>query len=421
MTTTHAHTLEVRVDRKGTVEISGLTRGESEAGRLADELGLGAFEPVNFLYTAIRTPPLAPEALAALREKAEGLGYHPVEVEDLGTHADASSAKTRDATPAGEDLSTISVLHQHGLTPSPKMKVVLPLAFAGVLAVLIAMGAIIHDHLNRGYGAVPDFGAVMERAARPAPAQSAFGKLLNPDDSRYVSVTVVGWPHWEGKGAVVDHAYIRIPGLHENSLEDLVKGERGAAAVTFQIDLSRTEGHRYHVDRILRDAQATPDVNLDMDILPVVAGSAPPTTADPGGVGYMDGSGIRYDRDKTFKGVERVAVGAFVVKIEGGYQLRGEGFSLALSPPKDPALSALIEDLAVDPATLDLAAAGKLPTDRKLILNRRRATWFGTLEEVFPWTQSGKPGRRQITHEIGIFELDGIQLRKLYLANTTTA
>ena len=297
------------------------------------------------------------------------------------------------------------------------MKLILPLVFAGVLAVLVAVGGVIRDHLNRGYGAVSDFGAVMERAAHPTASQRAVGKLLNPDDSRYVSVTVVGWPHWEGKSALVDHAYIRIPELRENSIEDLVKGDRGAAALTFQLDLARTEGHRYHVDRILRDAQATPDVDLDMDILPVDSGSVPPITASAGGSGYMDGSGFRYDRDNTFKGVGRVAVSAFVVKADGGYQLRGEGFALALNSPGDPALAALIEDLAVDPATLDYAAAGKLPTGRKLALNRRRATWFGSLGDIFPWTESGKPGRRQITHEIGTLGLDGVQLGKLYVKN----
>ena len=101
MTTTPAHTLEIRVDRKGAVEVGGLARGEIEADRLAEELGLGAFEPVNFLYTAIRTPPLAPEALAAMRERAGELGYPLVEVEDLGAHPGVPPATTRAATPAG--------------------------------------------------------------------------------------------------------------------------------------------------------------------------------------------------------------------------------------------------------------------------------------------------------------------------------
>jgi hypothetical protein len=415
--TTHTHPLEIRVDRKGTVEISGLTRGENEAIHLADELGFESYEPVNFLYTAIRVTPLAPEALAALREKAAGLGYHLTDVEDLGASQSPRPKMALPQAPGGEEASTISVLHQHALTPSRKMKLVLPLIFAGALAVLVVIGGIIRDHLTRSYNAVPSFAQVMERAARPPAAQSAIGKFLDPDDSRYVSVTVVAWPHWEGKSAVVEGAYVQVPRLHEKSLEDLVKGDRGAAALTFQIDLGRTEGNTYHVDRILRDAQPTSDVDLDMSILPITEGSTPAVTQTIGGSGYLDGAGLRYDRDNTFKGVKEVAVSAFVAKTAEGYQLRSESFAMALEPPRAPAVAALLEDLAVDPSVLDRAFAGKLPADQKLALNHRRATWFGVVEKTFPWTEAGKPGRRQLTHEIGLMSLDGVQLRKLYLRN----
>jgi len=416
--TTHTHVLEIRVDRKGTVEISGLSRGENEAVHLADELGFTSYEPVNFLYTAIRIPPLDPEALSVLREKAATLGYHLIDVEDLGAAHPAPPRPGGPGIPAMEEASTISVLHEHALTPSRKMKLVLPLVFAGVLVVLIGIGGAIRDHLTKSYVRVADFDQVIERAARPPVRQGFLGGLLNPDDSRYASVTVVAWPHWEGKSAVVGGSYIRVPGLRERSLEDLVKGDRGAAALTFQLDLSRTVGNRYHVDRILRDAQATPDVDLDMEIFPITTGAAPPVTITAGGSGYFDGAGLSYDRDNSFKGVKDVAVKGFVVKGADGYRLQTGTYAMAVATPKAPAVAALLEDLAADPAVVEAALAGKLPTDQKLALNHKRVVWFGSMGETFPWSEAGKPARRQLTREIGVMNLDGVQLGKLYLRNT---
>ncbi len=418
--TLHLETLKILVDRKGVVEIRGIAHGENEARRLAGELSLPHFHAVNFLNTAIRTDPLPPEVVQAIEARARSAGYHLEEVGDLEViHA----REAIPVVPGGEDdpslTSTVAALHQHQLTPTSRQKLLLPLAVVGVVAFLAAVGGVIRDHATRSYSRKPSLADVVALAARPPAAQNVIAGLVDPDDSRYAEISVVSWPYWSGKAAVIDGYYVRIPGLVEPSIEALVKGEKGAAELVFQFDTSRRDGNRIHLDGIARGGILTRDVNLEAEIIPIAtAGEAPSIRTDPGTAGYFDGTAIHYDRDATFSGVGKVAVKGFVLKTPEGWCVAGDNQRMALTGPFSPGLAAILEDLAVTESDLAGLASGKVSTDRRIELNARRATWYLNLAEVYPWTEGGRPGRRQLTREVGGATVDGVLLRRVYVRGT---
>ena len=197
--TTRVAMLEIRVDAKGMVEISGLTHGEDEAKKLARDLGLGAYEPLNIMSTIIRSGPYGAEELTAIKNKAAERPMRVVEVASLEElhpkHPPVSAGKGSALPPA----STMAVLHEHSLGPTGKQKVYLPLVVLGILAVVVGIGAVVRDHVSKSYDRKASLGDVLAMAEQPAAGGNALVGLINPDDSRYASVEVTSWPFWLGR------------------------------------------------------------------------------------------------------------------------------------------------------------------------------------------------------------------------------
>ncbi len=402
------HPVEVRIDSKGLVELAGMGRGETEARKLIQDLGIKGYHAVNFMHSVVRSDPMTAGEVAAVREKAAAAGLTVKDVADMeALHAKAASPAAGGGAGPGAG-STISALHEHSLTPSRKQKVVLPFVFLGVLAVLAAVVGVARDHMTRSYSQQASLAQVVARAGNPPPAAGGLAALVNPDDSRYVAVNVVSWPHWIGRNAIVENYYLRVPGLRQASIEDLVKGDRGAAPLTLRFDLSRTEGTRYHLDSILRDVQESGNDDLDVDVIPLALGASPPMTQERDGSGYLDASGFRADRGATWRGVERVALHAFVVRDGEGFRLRAENVAVALDPASlAPGPRALLEDLVVPEDQVQALAEGKLKAQDRLDLNRQRMTWYLRLQ----------PAASPTGLVIGKASVDGVELRKLYVKN----
>jgi hypothetical protein len=173
-----------------------------------------------------------------------------------------------------------------------------------------------------------------------------------------------------------------------------VKAERGAAALVFRIDLTKSEGSRFQVDEILRGGLKIEEPAQVIEIYPLTMVERPVI----GGSGYRDGAGIAYDRTETFRGVDRLAaVGGFQVQ-EGKLRFVSNKFNMALSEDMDPGLKHLLEDIAREQP-------------------QARLTVFMILEETYPWTVDGKPGRRQAEKEIGRARMSGLQLGKIFVGN----
>ncbi len=421
--TSRGHKIHVKVDRKGVVEIGGMTRGQTEAAEIAHELGLGPFEGANLMFTVIRSQALDPDTIAAVRAKAGELGYDVTDVQELTAARPmqaamgAAPAKTDDAP---EHSSTIAALHAHKMGPSRREKMVLPLVLLGVIAVLVAVGSVVRDHMNHSYTTVASLADVVETAKKPAAGGGGLAGLINPDDSQFVSLGVRSWPYWNGKAAILDDHYLRVPGILEPSIEDLVKGDRGGASVLiFKFDARpRDDGH-YRIDVIERGGIPTKNVKLDAEIFPLRTGPEPSIGAEGDRLTYADGAAFRHDRDQSFRGATRVALPAWVVAVDGGYRLWAEGCSMALAGDLDPGVKAVLEDLEVPQATLDRLTAGELPAGERIELNKKRLTWFLTIQETFPWREGSQPGRRQLTREIGAAHVDGVKVRKAYYVNPT--
>ncbi len=409
--TTHVAALELRVDARGLVEIAGLTHGEDQAKKLTGELGLEAYEPLNIMSTIIRSGPHGPEALAGIKAKAAERGMRIVEVaslEDLHPKQPALAAGTKDGL---SPTSTMAVLHEHTIGPTRKQKMFLPFLFLGILVVLGGLIAIIRDHATRDYGRKGSLAEIVALAGAPPKGGNALAAIFNPDDSRFASVEITSWPFWLGKGAVVESYYMRIPGLRERSIEEMVKGDKGAQPVVLQFDLSRREGTTYRVDAIERGNLPTPNKDLEVTILPVLPAAEPGITLEGGPGIYRDASGVRPDQERELAGLGSFAVQAFVVQRDGGYALRAENFTVAVRGETVSGLLAIMEDLTVTDAAVDALLEGKLNAEQRIELNRRKTTWFLALDEVYPAAR--RPGPR----EIGAARIDGVGLRKLYLRN----
>ena len=299
--TTHATMLELRVDARGMVEISGLTHGEDEAKKLARDLGLGAYEPLNIMSTIIRSGPYDADTLAAIKNKAAERPMRLVEVASLEElhpkHPPVIAGKGDALAPA----STMAVLHEHSLGPTAKQKLYLPFVFLAILAVLVAIGSVVRDHVSKSYDRKASLGDILALAARPAAGGNALAGLINPDDSRYASVVVTSWPFWLGKIAVVDAYYIQMPGLREPSIEEMVKGDKGAQPVVFKFDTGRHEGNVYRVDALERGGLPTPNKDLDVTIIPLALAPEPPVSQEGERGSTWTGAGLGRIRRRSFR------------------------------------------------------------------------------------------------------------------------
>ncbi len=409
--TTHVATLELRVDAKGMVEVSGLTHGEDEAKKLARDLGLGAYEPLNMMSTIIRSGPYGAEALAAIKSKAAERHMRLVEVASLEElhpkHPPVSAGKGSVLPPA----STMEVLHEHTLGPTAKQKLYLPFLFLGILAVVVGIGAVVRDHASKSYDRKTSLGDVLALAARPASGGNALAGLINPDDSRYASVEVTSWPFWLGKSAIVETYYIRIPGLRERSIEEMVKGDKGAQPVVLMFDAGRHDGTTYRIDAMERGNLPTPNKDLDVTIVPLVLAAEPQISQEGGEGMYKDASGVRPEQEKEIRALGGFSVQGFVIKKDTGYVLRAENFSAVVGGQVSPGLEAILNDLLVPEDAVNALVGEKLNVEQRIELNRRKATWFLRMEEVYA------PARGAGGREIGVARIDGVGLRKTYVRN----
>lgn len=298
-----------------------------------------------------------------------------------------------------EQPSTVAYLHKRSMGVSTKEKVFLPFVFLAAVAVLVAAGMVIRDHVSRGYAPVASIKDVVARAETPPSAAGGLSRLINPDDSRYVMVVVRGWQFWAGKGAIVQDHYVRIPDLSAPSIEALVKGEKGgAASMTFQFDVGERDGPRYKLDRILRGGMPTQEADLVMEIYPLRFGTRPAVSTSGVDNSYVQSDGFVYDRDQTWKGVSKFSATGLLQQREGGFWIQSQRFNVALEADLTPGLKAFMNDLAGTKTSENL-------------------TFFLDLKEVFPWKADGKPGRRQETGEIGAAKLDGVLVGKLFILN----
>jgi hypothetical protein len=384
--------LRLLIDKSGSLEILGLSRGELEARKLSRDLGFPDFYAVDPLCSAVRADGLTAEALEEIAKKAEAAGIEVQRVEKL------APAKKPKAETAEEVGSTVGVIHQHSLSVSRKEKVLVPIVLLVVGAILVGVGTVVRDHLHHEYTLLRDVGAVVAQAGLEGEAASGAGGILNPSDERYVAFGVRGWQFWVGRSAITQGHYIRTPDLAAPTIESLVKAERGAAALVFRIDLGKSEGHRFHVDAILRGGLQTEEPPQMFDIYPLTLGERPVVGAS----GYREATGISHDRTDSFRGVERfAALGRLEVK-DGSLRLVSDKFNVVLSDEMDSGLRSVLEDIAKEQP-------------------KARLTLFLDLKEVYPWSVDGRPGRRQTEREIGLARMDGLQLGKIFLANGAPA
>jgi len=300
--------------------------------------------------------------------------------------------------PVAEPLSTVAVLHRHSLEPSRREKVVIPIVLLALGALLVWGGVIVWDHVHRDYTKIASINALEAAAARPLQEPQGLAALLNPGDARYLAFDVRGWQFWAGKGAITDGHLVLIPALKEESIESLVKGERGASVLTLRIDLSRSQPPRYHLDDILRGGVTSGETDLEAEIYPLTVTTKPAVSTSGEGGTYRQGDGISYDRTGSF------GPGAFTVQGRlqqgpDGFWIQNARYNVPLTGEPAPGVKALLGVLAN--TTLS-----------------ERLTYYLTLEDVYPWTEAGKPGRRQATHELGPATLNGIALGKIYVKNS---
>ena len=298
-----------------------------------------------------------------------------------------------------EPVSTVEIIHRHDNVVSVKEKILVPIGLVVVGALLVGIGMVVRDHMHNDYRVLASPAAVMIAVQTPAPPAGTLSILINPDDSRFVAFGVRGWQYWGGKTGITADHYIRLPELRAQTLEALVKGDRGgAASLVFRLNLEESNPPQFRLDEVLRGGMASEEPPQNIEIHPLKTGERPVvgTTSRKGA--YADGSEINYKRLETFSRLDRFSVMGRLTERDGALLVVGEKFRVVLAEQIDPGLRILLTDILNDQ-----------PHARLMV--------FLELEEIFPWSQDGKPGRRQAQQEIGIARLYGLELAKAFLVN----
>jgi hypothetical protein len=301
-------------------------------------------------------------------------------------------------SPLEQHVSTVDIVHRHSLEPTTKEKILIPVVLLLIGAVLVGVGIVVWDHMNRDYAPLRSPGDLVGAAQRPLPEPTGLAALLNPDDSRFRSLEVRKWDGWIGAAAVTQNHLLRLDGMKAESIESLVKGDRGAAALRFKIDLGRSQGSRFHVDEIVRGGMASGEAGVTLEVHPLTVANRPAVSTSGQEGSYVQSDNVAYDRDATFQSMKRFVAMGRLQKGEGGYWLQGKRFNVVLAGDLDPEFAAFLDDLANTAIS-------------------ERGQFFLDLQDVFPWTEKGKPGRRQTAHEIGSARIDGVLLGTLYIKN----
>jgi len=294
--------------------------------------------------------------------------------------------------------SVVSVIHQHSVTPPLREKILAPILILGVLAVLGGVAWVVRDHMHQEYRRVGGVKDVLVLAANTPPKPSGLGALVNPPDDQYVSFETRGWQFWEGKMGMTQDHYLRLPDMQSPTLEQLVKGDRGAASLRFRIDLSRSEGNRFQVTSIERGGMMSPEPPQVIEIYPMNLGQAPLIASLPREGAYVEGKNIAYDRTQTFDSLPHIVVTGRLERSGDEIRVASDTYKVVLSPEMDPGLWAILQDV------ITYKPQAKLKV-------------FVDMEEIYPWAEGGEPARRQTEHEIGTARLQGVQLGKVFVEN----
>jgi hypothetical protein len=295
-------------------------------------------------------------------------------------------------------VSTVDIVHRHSMGPSVKEKILIPIVLLAIGGVLVGAAFVVWDHMNRDYAPVRSVAELMAAAQAPRSEPTGLAALLRPDDSRYRALEVRKWNGWVGQAAVTENYLLRLDGAKAESMESLVKGDRGAAALRFKIDLGLSQGNRLHVDEILRGGMASGESNLELEVHPLTVTNRPAVSTSGEGDSYIQSDNVAYDRDDTFRSLKRFTAMGRLQQGEGGYWIQGKRFSVTLGGNLDPQFKAFLDNLANTSLS-------------------ERVQYYLELEQVYPWTENGKPGRRQTTRQIGSATLDGVLLGSLYVKN----
>lgn len=299
---------------------------------------------------------------------------------------------------APASASTIAVLHQHSLSPSLREKIIAPFIVLAVGAVLLGAAWVIRDYAHEDYRKVGGVKDVLVLAARTGPEAGGIGALLNPSDDQFVSFSTRGWQFWEGKSGMTEDHYLRFPDLQAGSLEQLVKGDRGAASLLIRVDLGKSEGSRFRVSSIDRGGMESSEPPQMIEIHAMNLGQAPLIASTPRERAYVDGKDIVFDRTKSFNSLPRIMVTGRLERSGEHLRIAGEKYKVVLSPEMDPGLRAILEDVL-------------------FYKPQARIKMFVDMEEIYPWEAEGKPARRQTEQEIGMARLQGAQLGKVFVVN----
>jgi hypothetical protein len=365
--------IRVVVDKTGTVEVTGPTSPE-EFAKTAERLGLKS------AHTLLRQE-ATPQVMDHVIGRSRILGYDLVVV-DPQAAADAGPVS---APPRRRGAGSVV-----GFVTIPAMVLALG-------AVLTGIGTGVRDELVHEYSPVASLRTVESMVEQAPPARPWYKNLLNPDDTRYVSVPVQNAVLLGDKEAIWDSHMVTIPDLSAASIKDLI-GDGGN--LVFHLDTRKSEPNRLYVDEILRNGAPTGETRLWLDLKPVAVGTPPVAR-------YDDGSGILFDSKDTFEGMVRFRTGGYLERTEDGFRITGDAFRVALTPEMTPELAKFLGPF-IRPAGTAFADEGTPPPPLMFYLN---------MQEVFPWSTDGTPDRRQTNQEIGVAHLDGVQLGDLYLAN----
>jgi len=375
-------TIQVVIDKQGRVEIHGWKDVE-EARQLAKRLGVPAAFPV------VRAEGLSPEEVDRISGRARILGYG-VTVLEGGVEATAPAA----ATPAEPEAGTPERPHRRA---APWILVV-PLVLVG----LILLAVPIRDRMYRSYHPVPSMAAAIELARSSPPPASGMRALLDPDDSRYIALAV-GEAATRVGDCLLDQGYcLRLHGVGAGSLDTLLGS--GGGVLVFRIDLGRSSPDLLHVEEILRGqekvanpAGTSPTAGMLLEVHPATVTQAPE--------GYPDGSGIVFDRKKSFQDLPRIRTGGRLERTERGLRLDAGAFKAALSWNLSPGLRTLL-----GPFWPEGDGANRPPADMHPVFYLDRV-------ELYPWKTDDGPGPRQLYGEIGRFRLAGVAFGDVYVEN----
>jgi hypothetical protein len=283
---------------------------------------------------------------------------------------------------------------------------------AAAVALLAGGGWVVRDHLVTETLPAGSLHNAFRMAESYDPPASGLAALLDPGDSRYVSLSLGEEAMWFGNGLILEGHYLRFPERAE-PVQRFLAGAGGPVRLT--LDLAGSSPSFFKVEAVTGPEAVLAEEDLLVEVHPLASGPNPEISSTGGANTYRDASGVRYDQRSSFEGTRRFAVSAHVERVPRGLRLTTEGFKLALDGEMSFPVRQLLEDLAL---TEEEMSAGK-KTETEGGLAQRKVVAFVEVLEIFGWAEDGVPLRRQLTREIGRAAVDGIRLGPTYIPNRT--